>query len=240
MKLLQESKTQELLELKSQLEEKVATVTSLTKQISNFRHQLEDEDDEEVGSLTEALARMKLRQKEESERVWREKEELLGTAAQFKSELASCKVELAGTNASLMQARQECNQLHSAISSEVATHSKVANSLSELQLEHSETVGHLTEVEAQLREKSEEVEQIQMRLEETQEHCSTLQEELRLQNEVSAASARSMEVKMKERIRHLQSKMDNLIQKLSQVRSKCLNSSLCMSSWLFLYSTRLR
>lgn len=216
LKLLQESKSQELLKLKGELEKKEANVSRLNKQISDFCHQL-DEREEGKGSLTDVLARVKLREREIAEKMRREREELLGTVAQYKSKLASCKVELAGTNTSLVQAQQECKQLRSSISSEVASHTKVASSLSELQLEYSEMVAHKAEVEIQLKEKTEEVQRVRTRLKESQEHCSTLQEELQLQNEVSASTTRSMEVKMKERVSQLQAKIDNLVQKLSRV-----------------------
>ena len=204
-----------MLSLQKELDERESDANQLRKQVTDFCHQLNVGNG--TGGLPEALAIVKLRETEASERMRVEREELLGTIARVKNELASSKVELASSNASLMQAQQECNQLRASINSEVATHAKMATALSELQLEHSEAVDRLKELETQLREKSEENDRVRLRLEETQEHCSTLQEELRLQNEVSTASAKGMEIKMKEKIRHLQAKIDKVTQKLNQV-----------------------
>ena len=219
MNLTQEAKTQLLQTLQKELDERESETNQLREQVTDFCQQLNAGDG--TGGLPEALARVKLRETEASERMRVEREELLGTIARVKNELASSKVEIASSNASLMQAQQECNQLRSSINSEVATHAKMTNTLSELQLEHSETVDRLKELETQLREKVEENDRVRLRLEETQEHCTTLQEELRLQNEVSTASAKSMEMKMKEKIRHLQAKIDKVTQKLNQVCQSC-------------------
>lgn len=229
--MLQTTKLQQILILQEELEEKERAISEFNQQVYDFCHQLDAGDGK--GGLPEVLARIKLRERETSERMRVEKEELLGSIAQVKNELASCKVELAGANASLMQAQQECIQLRASVSSETAIHTKTAATLSELQLEHSKVVDRLKEVEIQLKEKEEDTERMRLHLEETQDHCSTLQEELRLQSEVSTASAKSMEMKTKEKIRHLQAKMDKITHKLSQVQNKfsCAKLDLCHCYW---------
>ena len=217
-----ESQKKELLEA-----EKQKQVQSEQLKITEARlNKIDKERKEEMTRFTEMMATMSIQNKEELERVKREKdmlqltcEKLQQTLSSSQEQLDNSQRDLLTTSTELSKMETECKKLFISIQDEVSSREVLAKTLSGIQSEYDNTCEQLKILENQLKARNDELDQLKTRYKEAQVHCSTLQQELKLKGEVSAGTEKRLDEKHRETIEEFNKKINqfrNMLEKVLQ------------------------
>ena len=217
-----ESQKKELLEA-----EKQKQVQSEQLKITEARlNKMDKERKEEMTRFTEMMATMSIQNKEELERIKREKdmlqltcEKLQQTLSSSQEQLDNSRRDLLTTCTELSKMEAECKKLFISIQDEVSSREVLAKTLSTIQSKYDNTCEQLKSLENQLKVRNDELDQLKTRYKEAQDHCSTLQQELKLKGEVSAATEKRLNEKHSETIEEFNKKINqfrNMLEKVLQ------------------------